>query len=280
MRNKLRISILFVFIFSSLFYSQVDTCNCFPEEFTGNEIWLPNVKFEKLFVVDSLKYSSKPEIADSITNIIEKLNKAWPNIYNGVEGKLAVSVNINGEGSIHSFRVIKWLENKLDSAALEVIKAIKFNPARVNNKKVNSEVVLLFNYRHVVKYDKPATVVSEIILDYKPGFLYRYWKIVYKSDLSAYYEKVYPDTTEKFSGEINNYYYNRLNDLIHSICFFSMKDSYGEQYTDEGTITLTVSQGNNQKEIILRRNLPIGLWSLEQLIFHLRDDIIKWQPIN
>ncbi len=280
MKNNLTTFISFIFFFSSLIYSQVDTCKCYPEEFTGNAIWLPNVMFEKLFVEDSLKYSSKPEIADSISSIIEKLNVAWPNIYNGVEGKLAVSINIDNEGSIDSVKIIKGLEHNLDSTAREVIKTIKFTPAKIGEEKITSEVVLLFNYRHIVKNDRPSYIVSEIMLDYKPGFVYRYWKIVYQSDLTAYYEKVYPDTTERFSGQIDKYYYNRLNDLIHSICFFSMKDSYGSQYTDEGTVTLTVSKGNNKKAIILRRNLPVGLWSLEQLIFYFKDNIINWQPIN
>ena len=236
--------------------------------------------FEKLFVEDSLKYSSKLEIVDSISSIIRKLNEAWPNIYNGVEGKLAVSINIDNEGSIDSFKLIKGLEHKLDSTALEVIKTIKFKPARVDEEKVTSKVVLLFNYRHIVKYDRPPSIVSEIMLDYKPGFVYRYWKIVYKSDLTAYYEKIYPDTTERFSGKIDKYYYNRLNDLLHSICFFNLNDSYGQQYTDEGTITLTITSNSINKSIILRRNLPIGLWSLEQLLFYLKDSIIKWKPIN
>lgn len=280
MKNNLTTFISFIFIFSSLIYSQVDTCKCCPEEFTGNAIWLPNVMFEKLFVEDSIKYSLKPEFVDTMASVIRKLNEAWPNIYNGVEGKLAVSITIDGDGLINKLKIIKGLEDKLDSIALEVLKSIKFKPARIDEEKVSSEVVLLFNYRHIVKNDRPPYIVSEIMIDYKPGFVYTYWKIVYKSNLTAYYEKVYPDTIEKFSGQLDEYYYNRLNDLIHSICFFSMNDSYGSQYTDEGTVTLTVSQGNNKKAIRLRRNLPIGLWSLEQLIFYLRDDIIKWQPIN
>jgi len=278
MVNKLKTVIFLFFILSISVHSQTDTSDCCPEGFTGDLILSPNVVFEDLIVEDSLKYSSKPIIVDSISSILKRLNESWPNIHIGLEGRLVVSIKIDSKGLIDGIELIRGIEDKLDSTALDIVESIKFKPAKIGIDNVPSEVVLILNYRIIAKRDEPSAIVSEIMLDYKPGMIYEYWKIVYKSDFTAYYEKVYPDSTQRFSGKIDEHYFNRLNDLIHSICFFKMQDSYGSQYTDAGTVTLTVSQGDVTKSIRLYRNLPIGLWSLQQLIYYLRDDFIEWNP--
>ena len=281
MVNKLKTIILLLFVFSVAINSQTDTSNCCPEGFTGNVNVVPNVMYANLFVEDSLKFSSQPRMVDSISSVLGRLYESLPKplIYAGFEGRLFVSISIRSDGSIDSCRVIKGIIDEIDSSALDVLKTINFVPARIGKQNVPSEVMLQFNYGYTVDYDEPSFVVDDIILDYKPVQVYHYLHVVFKSDLTAYYEEIYPDTTYRFDGIIDEYYYQRLNDLIHSICFFKLQDSYASEHTHSGGITLTVSQGDVTKSIILGSNLPVGLWSLHELINYLKDDLIEWRPI-
>ena len=113
-----------------------------------------------------------------------------------------------------------------------------------------------------------------------------------RQDLTAYYENVVKygenipydsnlkDTTLRYQGTIDKYFYKRLNDLIQTISFFSMEDEYGEQHSHSGILTISVTLNGKTKSIWIKNDEPVELWALKNLIFYLKDKIIKWEHIN
>ena len=163
---------------------------------------------------------------------------------------------IDSTGLINSCKLIVGWNDKLDSLALEAIKNFKFEPATNGEEKVLSKAYLFFNQIFTDTYDEPSSLVSDITLEHQSGQILDQLKLTIKSDLSAYYENVvtivndYPndpefiDSTIRYQSTIDKYTYKRLNSLIHSICFFSMKDEYGSQHPHARGVTLSVTLGN------------------------------------
>jgi hypothetical protein len=291
MKKNIKISIVIFFILSGFVYSQTDSIDCCPKEFTGKRIGVPKIFFEKFVVADSLKYSIKPKIIDSISIVLEKLNETLLEIQNKDEEGIIVSSEIDSSGLVISCKLILGWDEKLDNTALEAIKYLKFEPATIGEEKVPSRVILIFGRTFIALYDEPSSLVSAITLEHQSGQILDQWKLTIKSDLSAYYENVvtfvnYPDdpkfvdSTLRYKSTIDEYTYKRLNSLIHSICFFSMEDEYGSQHPHAGRLTLSVTLGNRTKSIRIKSDEPVGLWALKKLIYYLKDNIIKWEQIN
>ncbi|MBK7380242.1 MAG: hypothetical protein IPJ03_14855 [Ignavibacteriales bacterium] len=144
----------------------------------------------------------------------------------------------------------------------------------------------------IIRDEKQMPFVSEIKLEQEPGQAFIKWKVIIKSDLTAYYENFmhsgddspYNSNVEekmlRYQGTLDKYFYKRLDDLIQTIRFFSMEDKYGKPHSHSGILTLSATHNNEIKSIWIINDEPVELWALKNLILYLKDNIIKWKQIN
>jgi hypothetical protein len=177
--------------------------------------------------------------------------------------------------------LIKGLGAGLDELSLDVLKELNFNPAKIKNIAVESEVNIMVNFKVRKTIDEPDIVLDEIKYESVGHTEYFKTTIVFKKDGSAYYKRRNADEIEEAVGKINPFNYSKLSEFILSQCFFSLKEMYKGRTTDSGTAIVTVKHNNITKSVTSTGGefYPISFWAIKNLIGQFRNEI-KWEIIN
>lgn len=256
-----------------------DTCNC-PPLYTRSDIFDTDIKIGKVVVLDSAKYSTLPSILgnlDSLSNLIH-----YPEIAKmaNVFGEVKYLIKITGEGEVKELKLIKGAGAGLDESAMDILKEIKFNPAKIDKKVADSQVYIVVNFKVNKSIDKPDFELDEIkyegFLD--SGYLKRI--IIFRKDGSAYFYRRNGDEEESI-GQIKKYRFSKLSDFIISQCFFNLNDVYKGRTSDRGISVLTIKYNNDTKSVTSRGGefYPISFWAIIKLIQYFKS-VIKWEIIK
>lgn len=258
----------------------IDTCNC-PPQYTHSEILNSSIKIGKVVVLDSIKYSTLPSTINNLDSLSSLI--LYPEIAKRaiVYGEVKYLLSITNEGKVKEIKLIKGLGAGLDEVSLDILKELNFNPAKIKNIAVESEVNITVNFKVHKTIDEPDIVLDEIKYESVGRTEYFKTTIVFKKDSSAYYKRRNADEIEEAVGKINPFKYSKLSEFILSQCFFSLKEIYKGRTTDAGTAIITVKYNNITKSVTSTGGefYPISFWAIKNLIGLFRNEI-KWEIIN
>ena len=186
MKKQLLLITILTLLISSFLSAQNTNENC-PPLYTHSILKNPNVQIVKIEVIDSNKFTSRPQFEldkDSIAELIY-----YPEIAKraGVEGVVVIKINLDINGFVTNRKLIKGVGAGCDESALDILRKLQFYPAKIGNKKVNSEINVWVEFKLNEYVDKPDILLNEII--YEDNDIYIYKKLTLnKTGLVNYVE--------------------------------------------------------------------------------------------
>jgi len=260
---------------------EIEGLNDCPPLYTRSEIRNPKIEIIKFEVIDSNKYSSLPMSVINF-NSLSKLF-VYPEIAKraGVEGNVIVKVLIEPNGKVSKTEIIKGIGGGCDESILDVLLKIEFNPAKIYNQIVTSEIITWVNFSLIDVFDKPDYLFDEII--YEEEGLGYYTKLsLKKNNRATIYERINHKIQPYKFGKIPSGLYTKLSDFIISQCFLNYEYSYSSlslPHTMQKTITVKIGPTDKSVSTYGYDGDPIGLWAITKVIEKLQDDI-KWGRID
>ncbi len=284
MKKQFLLIVILTLLISSFVFAQNTNENC-PPLYTHSILNNPSVQIVKIEVVDSNKFSLLPMFElnkDSIAKLIY-----YPEIAKraGVQGDVVVKINLNNNGIVKSYKFIKGIGAGCDESALDILRKLKYTPAKIGDKNVNSEFEVWVKFDLNEYVDKPDILLNEII--YEENNIYTYKKLVLdKTGHVNYVEKDLtaesgPELIVEKKGEIRPNIFERLNDLIVSQCFLSYKKDYVTTLINPDRWEyITVKNDFTEKRVSSNgKGDPVGLWAILNILRHIQDQI-TWEEVK
>ncbi|MGB5288312.1 MAG: energy transducer TonB [Ignavibacteriaceae bacterium] len=284
MKNQISVIILSTILFLSFLQAQDYNSNC-PPLFTRSINKVPEIKITKVEVVDSNKFSTIPQFVlnkDSISELI-----FYPEIAKraGVQGQVIIKINLDTNGIITNWELVKAIGAGCDEAALDFLMKSKFYPAKIGDEIVSSEVYVWFEFNLNKIADKPDLLISEIIYEDNSLFTYKKLTLNKVGDVSFIERDKTTGPSHKLlikkNGKISTDTYERLNDFIISQCFLKYKNYYyysASEHTRRETVTIKTDSFEKSVWSIGNGD-PVGLWAIINILRHI-DEQVKWEEVK
>lgn len=275
----------FVFFFSELFTLNVqaqakDSCNCVPL-YTHSESQSSKIQIEKIVVLDSAKYSVLPTPVDNLDSLSSLL--VYPKIAERavISGVTKYLLTINSNGEVEKIKQLLGVGAGLDEVPLNKLKKMKFNTAKIKNRPVESEVIVIINCMVKKIIDEPGFVLDEIKYESPVVSAYRSVILVFKKDGEASLTEIDGAGKKESAGKILKLDFIRLSDFIISQGFFCLDSNYVGDIDDAWSSMITVKYEKVTKSVSQRRgnNYPISYWAIHVIMEAIKKGI-KWEVVN
>lgn len=133
-------------------------------------------------------------------------------------------------------------------------------------------------YSHFQKSD-----LKEISLERTPCFgACPIYKVTLKPDGKVVYEgKRFVDKIGRYEAQVNSEDVQRINEIVHKLGYWKLKDKYTAQITDMPSALVTVVTEKKSKTTDNYGNQgPTELWAIEQLIDKVVAGAQDWKKIE
>ncbi len=276
---------IFAFLLSGLSVNQIqaqtkDSCGCVPL-YTHSESQSSKIQIEKIVVLDSAKYSTLPSPVDNLDSLSGLL--VYPKIAERavISGVTKYLLTINSNGEVEKIKQLLGVGAGLDEVPLNILKKMKFNTAKIKNRPVESEVIVIINCMAKKIIDEPGFVLDDIKYESPVVSAYRSVILVFKKDGEASLTEIDGAGKKESAGKIRKLDFIRLSDFIISQGFFCLDSNYVGDIDDAWSSMITVKYEKVTKSVSQRRgnNYPISYWAIYRLMYDIKDDI-KWEVVN
>lgn len=283
MKTKLFPWIIFVVFLNSVIRAQILGENC-PASYTHAKIIDSQVRIANVDVKESSKYSVLPSFINDLDSVSSLI--IYPDIARRaeIECTLKLILTIDSTGNVMNTNVLKGCGAGLEEAAIESLLKEQFYPAKISEKRVESEIIVDIIFDLNVYFDKPDLLFDEIKFQLDGNLPALHQTIIYRSDGTAYFQEDYgyKESEKNLTGKIYKSGFTKLNDFIISQCFLNFENEYISQNpSDYPTIKITVQNDNITKSVTAKGEgyAPISFWAIKNVIRYLKDQI-KWEEVK